>query len=362
MRAVVLVGGFGTRLQPLTCTTPKQMLPVAGRPLIERVLEHLGGHGVEEAVLSLGYRPEVFTQAYPGGTCAGVRLRYAVEAEPLDTAGAIRFAAAHAGIDDRFLVVNGDVLSDLDLGALVDFHRAAGAEGTISLTRVEDPSPFGVVTTTGAGRVTAFVEKPAPGAAPGDLVSAGHYVLEPSVLDRIPGGRPVSVEREVFPAMVEEGTLHARAGGTYWLGVDTPERYLQASLDLLDGAGGVGVEPGATTVVDGEVVLPSLLADGVVVAAGAVVDRSVLGAGCRLDPGARVDRSVLLPGAVVGSGATVHRSILGAGAAVGAGAVVDRHSVIGDGVEVAAGAVLSGARVPGPKGATPPAPGHPPPR
>lgn len=253
----MLVGGFGTRLRPLTLTTPKQMLPVAGRPMIEGVLEHLRGHGVDEVVLSLGYRPDAFTEAFPDATCAGVHLVYAVEPEPLDTAGAIAFAARHAGIDERFLVVNGDVLTDLDVSALVAFHDAAWAEGTIALTLVEDPSQFGVVPTDDDGRVQAFIEKPPPGEAPTNLINAGYYVLEASVLDRVPPGRKVNIERVTFPAIAADGRLYAKADDAYWLDVGTPERLLQASLDLLTGArpGGPGADVlrCGTTTVDGGV-------------------------------------------------------------------------------------------------------------
>ena len=196
---MVLVGGEGTRLRPLTLTTPKQMLPVGGRPMIERVLGHLARHGIDEVVLSLGYRPDAFLDAYPDGRCAGVELIYAVEATPLDTAGAIRFAARFAGIDETFVVVNGDVLTGARRDGLVAFHRERGAEATMALTPVEDPSAFGVVPTDEEGRVMAFIEKPPPGEAPTNLINAGTYVLEPSVLARIPEGRRVSIERETFP-------------------------------------------------------------------------------------------------------------------------------------------------------------------
>ena len=221
MRAVVLVGGFGTRLRPLTLGTPKQMLPVVDRPMIEWVVGHLAEHGVDEAVLSLGYKPDAFTEAYPDATCAGVRLTYAVEDEPLDTAGAIRFAATEAGIDERFLVVNGDVLTDLDVGALVRFHDAHGGAGTLHLIPVEDPSRYGVVPTDADGRVQAFVEKPSRDEAPSHWINAGTYVLEPEVLDRIaPEGR-VSVERETFPALAAEGTLYGYEAETYWVDAGT---------------------------------------------------------------------------------------------------------------------------------------------
>jgi mannose-1-phosphate guanylyltransferase len=331
MRAVVLVGGFGTRLRPLTTTTPKQMLPVVNRPMIERVLEHLHRHGVDDVVLSLGYRPDAFRHAYPDGRCAGVSLHYAVEPEPLDTAGAIRFAAAHAGIRERCIVVNGDVLTDLDVGALVVEHERSGAECTIALHRVEDPSAFGVVPTDADGRVLAFIEKPPPGEAPTDLINAGTYVLEPSVLDRIPAGVRVNVERVTFPAMVADGTLHAWDGQTYWIDAGTPRTYLQAQLDLLDGLRG-SPEPGvhAAAHVRGS------------------VERSAVGPGAEVHPGALVDASVLLPGAVVGPEAVVEHSIVGPGARIGQGAMVRGGAVLGDGIVVASGEVVDGELIPAP--------------
>ena len=313
MRAVVLVGGEGTRLRPLTLTTPKQMLPVGRRPMIERVLEHLGVHGVDEAVLSLGYRPDAFLEAYPDGTCAGVRLIYAVEPEPLDTAGAIRFAAVEAGLDkqdDAFVVVNGDVLTGLDVSALVAFHRDRAAAATIALTPVEDPSAFGVVPTDETGRVQAFIEKPPRENAPTNLINAGTYVMEPSVLARIPGDRRVSIERETFPALVADGRLYARGDDAPWIDAGTPATYLAANLAWANGAGRV-------------------LGDGVTIGAGAVVEASVL-----------------FDGAVVEAGAVVRSSIVGRGATVSAGAVVADLSVVGDAALVPVGAQLSGARFP----------------
>jgi mannose-1-phosphate guanylyltransferase len=329
MRAVVLVGGFGTRLRPLTLHRPKQMLPVVHRPMIERVVEHLARHGVTEAVLSLGYRPDAFQAAYPDGHCAGVELHYAIEPEPRDTAGAIRYAATDAGIDERFLVINGDVLTDLDLGALVAAHERSGAEGTIALHRVEDPSAFGVVPTDADGRVTAFIEKPPRDEAPTDLINAGTYVLEPSVLERIEPDVPVNVERVTFPAMVADGTLFALDGHTYWIDAGTPAAYLRANLDLVTGVRGPG-EPG---------VHPDAEVDG-------AVATSVIGAKAKVGDGAIVSGSIVLPGAVVGAGALVKGAIIGSGARIGDGAVVDDGAVLGDGVEVPAGAEVHGQRIP----------------
>lgn len=330
MRAVVLVGGFGTRLRPLTSTTPKQMLPVVDRPMIEWVLGHLGACGVEEAVLSLGYRPDRFTERYPGDVCEGVRLVYAVEPEPLDTAGAVGFAARSAGIEERFVVVNGDVLTDLDLTTLVGLHERSGAEGTIHLTPVDDPSRYGVVPTDEVGRVLAFVEKPARDEAPTNLINAGTYVLEPSVIDRIPEGVPTSIERVVFPAMAAEGVLFALPSDDYWVDTGTPATYIQAQLDLVSGVRAVSAVP----------------AGDLEVAPSAQVESSVLMSGVVVGPGARVSRSVLLPGVSVCEGASISESVIGSGAVIGAHAVVEGLTIVGDGETVEEGAHLVGARVP----------------
>jgi mannose-1-phosphate guanylyltransferase len=302
---------------------------VVNRTMIDRVLEHLGDHGVERAVLSLGYRPDAFIEAYPEGKRGQVELHYAVEPEPLDTAGALRFAALDAGIDERFVVVNGDVLTDLDIGALVEFHERAGAEGTIALHRVEDPSAFGVVPTDDDGRVTAFFEKPRRDEAPTDLINAGTYVLEPSVIHRIAPDQPVNVERVTFPAMVDDRSLYALDGDTYWIDAGIPPTYIQANLDLVSGRRGPA-EPAA---------------DASATVAG-TVNHSVLGPGAVVEAGADVEGSVLLPRTLVRSGAIVRGSVLGAGAIVGADATVRDASVVGDGSEIPSGAHLSGARVP----------------
>ncbi len=332
MRAVVLVGGFGTRLRPLTNTTPKPLLPVGHRPILEWVLDNLARAGITEAVLSLGFRPDAFAAVYPDDRCGDVRLVYTVEPEPLDTAGAIRFAAESAGIDDTFVVVNGDVLTDLDVAALVRFHRDHGAEGTIHLTPVGDPSAFGVVPTDDSGLVVAFIEKPTPGQAPTNLINAGTYVLEPRALERIPSGQKVSIERSTFPAMVTDRVLYAMATDDYWLDAGQPQQYLDANLDLLDGrrdAVFVAVAPDASVDPD------------------ATVERSMIGAGARISRGACVRESVLLPGAFIGDDAAVTRSLLGKDAVIGAGASLDT-SVIGDAEVVAPGCHLVDARVPAP--------------
>ena len=331
MKAVILVGGFGTRLRPLTLTTPKQMLPVIDRPMLEHVVEALARHGVDEVVLSLGYKEDVFREAYPNSECAGVGLHYAVEPEPLDTAGAARFAAEAAGIDDTFIVVNGDVFTDLDVSEVWNRHREVGAETTIALTPVDDPSRYGVVPTDSDGRVLGFIEKPPRDEAPTNWINAGTYVLEPSVLRRIESGRRVSIEREVFPAIVADGGLWAVQSDAYWIDAGTPDTYLQIQLDLLTGERGSPVEG---------------VSDDARIHPDARIERSVVMAGASVAAGAVVRESVICPGADIGADAVVDRSVVGPRAVIRERASLGGLTIIGDDVAVDAGAALVGARIP----------------
>jgi mannose-1-phosphate guanylyltransferase len=330
MRAVVLVGGFGTRLRPLTLTTPKPMLPVGHRPIVENLVRMLSTAGITEVVLGLGFKPEPFVAAFPDGECAGVRLHYAVEPEPLDTAGAIKFAAEHAGIDDTFVVVNGDVLTDLDVSALIAFHRSTGAEATIHLTPVQDPSAYGVVALAEDGRVERFVEKPAPGTAPSNLINAGTYVLEPSVLARIPSGRKVSIERETFPSIVADGRLFAMSTDDYWIDTGRPEPYLRANLDMIDGVRRTlradGVQDGAR--VDGSArVSHSLISRGAVVGSAAVIEDSVVLGSAVIDDGAVIKGSIVM--GRVGRASTIIDTVVGAEGRVEDGVVLS-HAFVPD--------------------------------
>ena len=331
MKAVVLVGGFGTRLRPLTLTTPKQMLPVIDRPMLEHVVGGLGRHGVDEVTLSLGYKEHVFRAAYPDGECAGVALKYAVEPEPLDTAGAVRFAAEAAGIDETFIVVNGDVFTDLDVMSVWDRHHEVGAEGTIVLTPVDDPSLYGVVSTDDDGRVLGFVEKPPPGKASTNWINAGTYVLDPSVLGRIDRGRKVSIERETFPAIVADNGLWAVHSDAYWIDAGTPPTYLRIQMDLLDGVLGPPVHG---------------VSSDASVAAGATVERSVVMCGATIAAGAVVRDAVVSSGATVAAGAVVEGSVVGPDAVIGARAKVTAMTMIGEGAVIDAGTTLDGAKVP----------------
>ena len=334
MQAILLVGGLGTRLRPLTLTTPKQMLPVLHRPMLEYAVSGLARHGVDRVVLALGYHDDAFRAAYPQRRCAGVELCCVVEPEPLDTAGAVRFAYEASGMGasaGTFLVANGDVITDLDVGEMLQRHRSAGAEATIHLIEVDDPFRYGVVVTDPDGRVRAFVEKPKRPDSPSNWINAGTYLMEPSVIGRIDGGRRVSVEHEIFPAMARDGTLLALRHNTYWIDIGTPEAYLQAQLDVLDGRRGpaeAGVSAEAS------------------VDAGAVIERSVVMAGAVVEQGAQVRRSAVHAGAVVEAGATVVDSVVGSGATVGRGARVTGGTLIGEGFMVAPGEILVGARRP----------------
>lgn len=329
MRAVILVGGFGTRLRPLTYTTPKQMLPIADIPQLERKIAHLVSHGVDDIVLSMGYKPDAFQSAYPDNTCAGATLHYIVEDEPLGTGGAIAYAAREAGITDTFLAMNGDTLTDLDVSKLVEFHNVNKAEGTLALTPVEDPSRFGVVVTDETGKVEAFIEKPPREEAPTNLINAGTYVLQPSFMDRVEPGVEVSIERATFPAIVADGGLYAANFSRYWLDIGTPEAYLQGNLDVLDQAN------------KGE----SFVASKAAVAVDAKLNRSVIGHDAVIGGGVVLDHAVILPGAVIEDGAYVSHSIVGEGAVIGSGAKLSNLTVVGARLVVDAGAELDAMKV-----------------
>lgn len=330
MHAVVLVGGFGTRLRPLTLTVPKPLLPIVHVSILERLMTSLAFGGVTDAVLSLGFKSEPFRDAFPDDMCGGVRLSYAVEDSPLDTAGAIGYAARVAGISDTFVVANGDVISDLNVATLIAFHRRRQAEGTLHLTPVEDPSQYGVVEVDSNGRVQRFFEKPQPGDTTSHEVSGGTYVLEPSALKRMPGTAPMSIERDTFPQMAKEGVLYALATDDYWIDAGQPDTYIRANLEW--------VSRGKATV--SEAIHPTAQ-----VANSAHVRQSVIGAGARVGKDAIVQSSVLLSGAMVADRAhVVDSAVMGT---VDHDANVARCVIGIDGI-VTAGATLVDKRVPAP--------------
>ena len=315
MQAIVLVGGEGTRLRPLTETVPKPALTLVDRPFLAYMIEWLAGHGVSEVVLACGFLPDVLREALAGEEeRAGVKITYVVEPERRGTAGAIRFAADQLGerLEDRFLALNGDVLTDLDLSALLQAHEQRGARATLALHPVEDSSAYGLVHSGEGGVVLEFLEKTGE-QAPGE-VNAGMYVLERSVLDLIPPDEEVSIERDVFPRLVGDG-LHGLLLDGYWMDIGTPERYLQASWDILEQRVETRVRPTAPGM---------LVGAGAEVASTATIGpRAVLGRDCRIADGAEVRDSVVLDGCLVGAGARVSGSILSAGVKVAPGAVLE---------------------------------------
>ncbi|MGV1049637.1 MAG: sugar phosphate nucleotidyltransferase [Solirubrobacterales bacterium] len=319
MQAIVLVGGEGTRLRPLTDSIPKPALTLVDRPFLAYMVEWLAAHGVTEVVLACGFLPDVLREALGDGEHDGTRLRYLTEPERRGTAGAIRFAAEALGdeLEGRFFALNGDVLCDLDLSALLRAHEERRARATIALHPVEDSAAYGLVRCDAEGAVLEFSEK--AGAAVAGEVNAGAYVLERSVLDLIAPGREVSIEREVFPRLVGDGLRGLRLDG-YWMDIGTPERYLQATWDILEGrvrtrvratAPGLRVVPGAEVAAGARLGPRAVVSAGCTVAAGAEVRESVLLAGCAVAAGATVTGSVLAPGVSVLAGARVADAIVG---------------------------------------------------
>ena len=343
VEAVLLVGGKGTRLRPLTVNTPKPMLPTAGVPFLHHVLARAAAAGVDHVVLATSYRPEVFRDGLVDGSLVvgGHRLRIdlVTEDEPLGTGGGIRNVASllEGGPDDPVVILNGDVLSGHDLAAQIGVHVSAGADATLHLTEVEDPRAFGCVPTDGDGRVTAFLEKtPDPVT---NRINAGCYVFRRSVIEAIPAGRPVSVERETFPGLVAGGALViGHVDPAYWLDLGTPAAYVQGSRDLVRGLAASPALPGPV----GE----SLVLAGAQVAGDAVLSGgTTVGPGARVGSGATVEGSVLLDGAEVGAGAVLRASVVGVSARVGDGCHLD-GVVVGDGADVGAGnELVPGARV-----------------
>jgi mannose-1-phosphate guanylyltransferase len=322
LQALVLAGGEGTRLRPLTLTVPKPVMPLAGRPFLTFMLDWLARHGVDEAILSCGFLSDAVERVL-GDRHGHVALRYVVEEEPLGTAGPMRLAADMGMLADRVLVLNGDALTDLDLTAEVEQHERTGAAGTLALVAVEDTSSYGSVPTAEDGRVEAFLEKtPNP---PTNRINAGAYVLEREVVDRIPAGRAVSFETEVFPSLVGEGLYGYRAEG-YWIDIGTPERYLEATYDLLARRVESSLPASDET--------GSLVYGGCITSGARIGPASVLGRQCSVGDGSTVERSVLHDHVRVGAGSTV------------TGAIVAEGALLGDGVEVGEGAVVgAGARV-----------------
>ena len=340
----MLAGGEGTRLRPLTLTTPKPVMPLAGRPFLSFMLDWVHSHGAEEVILSCGFMSDA-VKSVLGDIYDGMRLRHVTEEEPLGTAGPVRLAYDEGLLEERVLVLNGDVLTDIDLTAELEQHERTGARATLALYPVDDTSSYGVVPTDDEGQVTEFIEK-GGGEAPTNRINAGAYVLERDVVESIPAGRAVSFEREVFPALIGDGLYGYDAAG-YWIDIGTPERYLEATWDLLAGRVHSTLPPRDET--------GSLIYENCLLAGAHVGPQTVLGRHCSVGTDARVERSVLHERVHVGADATVIESVLAEGARVGerarvgpdamvgANAVIEADAVVGLGARVEPGATVSAA-------------------
>ncbi|MFF2852920.1 sugar phosphate nucleotidyltransferase [Streptomyces sp. NPDC058001] len=340
--AILLVGGKGTRLRPLTVNTPKPMVPAAGVPFLTHQLARARAAGVEHIVLATSYLAEVFEPYFGDGSALGLHLEYVTEEEPLGTGGAIRNVASRlrSGPDEPVLIFNGDILTGLDIRALVATHASSGADVSLHLTRVADPRAYGLVPTDDTGRVTAFLEKPqTPEEIVTDQINAGAYVFRRSVIDSVPTGRPVSVERETFPELLAAGAhLQGMVDSTYWLDLGTPQAFVRGSADLVLGRAPSPAIPGRC---GDSLVLPT----AEVAPDAKLTGGTVIGAGARIGSGARVIGSTVLSGAVIEPGATVTDSLIGERAHIGARTLLT-DTVIGDDAKVGAdNELIAGARI-----------------
>jgi mannose-1-phosphate guanylyltransferase len=348
VQALILAGGEGTRLRPLTSTVPKPVVPLVDRPFIAFMLDWLRDHGVDDIVMACGHLASGVRNVLGDGSAFGVRLRYVEEPRPLGTGGALKFAEPL--LDERFLMLNGDVLTDLDVSAQIAFHEARGARATLALVEVEDPTSYGLVRTEDDGAVVEFVEKPSPDQIDTRNISAGIYVLERSVLDLLSPEQPASIERDVFPQLVGHG-LYGMVGEGYWKDIGTPERYLEGTFDILEGsvytavAERVGqtylaVEHGVDNA--GRIIPSALVETGCRIADGARVGgRVVLESGVSIGENTTVEQAVVMRGTEVGAHCTLRGCIVAGGVRIGDGTHVEGLAVLGEGVTVGAGNVIA---------------------
>ncbi len=351
---MILVGGEGKRLRPLTSTVPKPVVQLVDRPFISFMLEWLRGHGIDDVIMSCGFLADSVRSVLGDGSKMGIRLRFVEEDEPRGTAGALKLAEPM--LDERFLMLNGDVLTDIDLSSQIAQHERTGARGTLALVPVADPSAYGLVILEQDRSVRAFVEKPSSNrTGEGNLISAGAYVLERDVLELVPADRNVSIEREVWPLLVGDG-LYGFPSESYWLDIGTPARYLQGTFDIIEGnvqtavcerlgSDWLAIDEGAEVL--GRAIPPAVLERGVRVAAGAHVGSLVvLAEDVSVGAGSIVERAVILGGTQIGEGCELRDCIVAAGCRVGAGTKITGGAVLGEGVSIGADNVITrGARI-----------------
>jgi mannose-1-phosphate guanylyltransferase len=350
MKAVILVGGEGTRLRPLTCNITKAMVPILNKPFLEHLFGYLKGHGITDIILAMSYLPQGIKGYFGDGTKLGVSLSYLVEEEPMGTAGAAKNAESH--LDESFLMLNGDIFTDLDITAMIDFHRRKKAAATIAVTPVDDPTAYGLIETDADGRISRFREKPAREEVTTNTINAGVYVLEPDILARIPPGKNVSIERETFQRLLEEREpVYAYSSTAYWLDMGTPEKYLHLNHDLLLSralapidireSGQSWIDPSAT------IEAPVLIGEGCAIGPGATVKGpAVLGPGCKLEEGAIIEGAVLWNNVSVGRRAIARNCIAASHSQIHEESEVPDNCVLGDRAVVGRGSRLpQGTRI-----------------
>ncbi|OGO02606.1 MAG: hypothetical protein A2Y72_04435 [Chloroflexi bacterium RBG_13_53_26] len=348
MQAVLLVGGEGTRLRPLTCKTVKAMVPILNRPFLEHLVSYLAQHGIDDIILTLCYLPDTIEKYFGDGSGFGVKLTYVMEESPLGTAGAVKNAERY--LDDTFFVFNGDIFTDLDLKAMLSFHREQKAKATIALTPVDDPTAYGVVEMDSCPRVGRFVEKPKREEVTSNLINAGTYILERDVLTEIPPETRFMFEHHLFPTLLRNGSLICGyPSDAYWIDIGTPQKYCQVQYDLLQGKGRTSlysrsrreemscgarssIHPMAK--VEGPVVIGDDCSIGPHVQ---LKGPAVIGNNCRILDGAIVERSILWSSVLVGKKACLEDCIVGNNSSIGEGSFVGEGSVIGENVTVTDG-------------------------
>jgi len=330
LKAVVLAGGFGTRLRPLSCTRPKLLFPVGNRPLLDWTLERLAKSGTEEVILTVNYMAEAFIQHY-GNSKHGMKLSYSREGRPLRTGGPIKKAEELIGREEPFLVLNGDILTNIDYVKLLEKHKENDPIATIALYRVEDPSRYGIVELTDKNRVVRFIEKPTRGRAPSNLANAGIYVFNPEIFDYIPSGQPVSIEHEVFPLLAGEGKLYGHDFSGLWVDIGEPEDYLRANRLLLDTEIKES-QLGKDVIIEGEAEIedPTVIGEGVTIGEKSKIGPHVaIGENTTVGKGVRVENSIVFPGVVISDFTSIKGAIIGENATLGRWVKIEDRCIVG---------------------------------
>ncbi|MBN1374864.1 MAG: NDP-sugar synthase [Dehalococcoidia bacterium] len=345
MKAVILVGGEGTRLRPLTLNRPKSIVPILNQPFLEHLLQYLKKHGIDEVILAMGYLPDPIQDCLGDGSQLGVRIHYVVEDSPLGTAGAVKNTERF--LDGPFLVFNGDIVTEIDLADMIKQHQDIKPMVSIALTPVDNPTIYGVVETDARGMVKRFVEKPGWDAVTTNMINAGIYILEPEVLARIPAATRFMFEHDVFPSLLEnQEPILSYPSEAYWIDIGTPEKYLKVHHDLLLSHGNSSLQANSKSQIhqSARIKEPVLIAEGCIIAENAEIKGpAVLGSRCKIDSGAVIDSSILWDGVNVGKNAELKNCVIGSNSVIQEGCHIPDGCVLGEKVLLKSGFILSAA-------------------